>query len=111
MEEAMTFPGNWTLYYDWGCGGNYGSTPMTVAAGGTWTNGQGYNGQWVAAAGMITFQFNGSKTTYSGNLASKSVTGIMSTFSGTNGCFYMLQAGAATVEHVKGKLDADGKQS
>jgi hypothetical protein len=111
----MAFPGNWTLYYDWGCDGSYSSTSMTVAPGGTWTNGEGFNGPWVQAAGMVTFQFNGSKTTYSGNLASKSVTGIMSNFGGLNGCFYMLQAGvphiAAVVEHAraKGKPDASGK--
>jgi hypothetical protein len=111
----MAFPGNWTLYYDWGCDGSYSSTPMTVAAPGTWTNGEGGTGHWIQAAGMITFQFNGLKTTYSGNLASKSVTGIMSTFGGSNGCFYMLQAGAphiaAVVEHAraKGKPDAGGK--
>ena len=109
----MTFPGKWTLYYDWRCDGNYNSTPITVAADSTWTNSEGYKGHWVQAAGMITFQFTGYHTTYSGNLASKSVTGIMSNFGGTNGCFYMLQAGAphiaATAEHVRGKPDAAGK--
>ena len=34
-----------------------------------------------------------SETTYSGNLASKSITGISTTFSGLTGSFYMLQAG------------------
>ncbi len=108
----MSLPGNWTLHYDWGCSGNYGSTSMAINANGTWTNGQGYSGVWVQAAGMLTFKFNNSNTTYSGNLASKSVTGIQSTFAGLNGCFYMLQAGApmaAAEVHEKGKSDSSGK--
>lgn len=108
----MAFPGNWTLFYDWGCDGSYSSTSMTVAANGTWTNSEGASGLWIQGAGMITFTFNNSETTYAGNLASKSVTGISTTFSGFNGCFYMLQAGvpiAFVEERVAGKLDASGK--
>jgi len=90
----MAVPGNWTLHYDWNSTGTYGSTAMTVAANGTWTNGQGYNGVWVQVAGVFMFQFANSKVTYAGNLADKSVTGINSTFAGLNGCFYMLEAGA-----------------
>lgn len=108
----MAVPGNWMLYYDWNCDGGYGSTTMTINANGTWTNGQGYSGPWIQAAGMLTFQFNNFKTTYSGNLASQSVTGIQSTFIGGNGCFYMLQAGAlptAEERQVKGKADSSGK--
>jgi hypothetical protein len=108
----MPVPGNWTLFYDWSCAGSYGSTSMTINANGTWTNGQGYSGVWVQAAGMLTFKFNNSNTTYSGNLASKSVTGIQSTFAGLNGCFYMLEAGVPTAHAelaAKGKADSSGK--
>ncbi|HUE25105.1 MAG TPA: hypothetical protein VMQ86_25700 [Bryobacteraceae bacterium] len=108
----MSVTGNWTLNYDWGCTGSYSTTSMTIDANGTWTNGQGYSGVWVQAAGMLTFKFNNINTTYSGNLASKSVTGIQSTFGGLNGCFYLLQAGAPTEArevHAKGKADASGK--
>jgi hypothetical protein len=108
----MALPGNWTLFYDWGCGGSYGSTSMTINANGTWTNGQGYSGPWAQAAGMLTFKFNNSNTTYSGNVASKSVTGIQSTFGGSNGCFYMLEAGAPAAKaeaHQKGHADSSGK--
>src|SRR5215467_3624865 len=58
---AVPIPGNWRLFYDWGCDGSYGSTTM-----------------------------------YSGVVASLSVTGIQSTFTGLNGCFYLLGAGAPT---------------
>ena len=109
----MSVPGNWTLNYDWGCGGNYDSTSFAVNANGTFTDGQGHSGVWVQAAGMFTFKYNNLNTTYSGNLASKSITGIQSTFGGLNGCFYMLQAGVpAEAKEVreKGTPDASGKK-
>ncbi|PWW81533.1 MULTISPECIES: hypothetical protein [Prosthecochloris] len=107
----MAVTGDWTLFYDWGCDGSYSKTSMTVNSDGTWTNGEGYNGPWVQIAGMFMFTFNNSETTYAGNLASKSITGISSSFSGSNGCFYMLQSGVPTAfgaERVGGKLDSQG---
>jgi hypothetical protein len=92
----MAIPGNWSLFYDWGCGGSYGSTPMTIDGNGTWTNGEGYNGAWAESAGMLLFQFANSQTTYGGNVASGSITGIQSTFAGLSGCFYMLHESAPT---------------
>jgi hypothetical protein len=110
----MPVPGSWTLHYDWSTTGTYASTPMTVAANNTWTNGQGYNGTWVQVAGIFTFQFNNSKTTYSGNLADKSVTGVNTTFGGLNGSFYMLEEGAGAAaratERAHSIADSSGKR-
>jgi hypothetical protein len=89
----MAVTGTWTLFYDWDCDGSYSSTTFTVNNDGTFTSGGGLNGLWVQIAGMFVFTFNNSETTYSGNLASKSITGVSTTFSGLNGCFYMLQQG------------------
>lgn len=107
----MAVTGNWTLFYDWDCDGSYSSVAMTVNANGTWT-GPSYSGLWVQSAGMFMFTYNNSETTYAGNLASKSITGISTTFGGLNGCFYMLQSGAPTsfkAERVEGKKDEAGK--
>lgn len=93
---ADAVPGAWTLAFDWSCDGSYSTTTFTANAGGTWSSGSGYTGLWVTVAGMLTFTFDNSETTYSGVLAAKSVTGIQSTFTGTNGCFYLLQSGAPT---------------
>jgi hypothetical protein len=86
---------------------------MTIESNNSWTNGQGYSGTWVQVAGVLTFQFNNSKTTYSGNLADKSVTGINTTFGGLNGSFYMLEAGAAAAAQqatrAHGVADSSGK--
>jgi len=89
-------PGGWTLAYDWGCDGSYRTTSMNITANGRWTNGEGYTGPWAsvgAPAGMLIFAFDGYPTTYAGNLAGGSVTGIQTAFSGLDGCFYMLQEG------------------
>ncbi|QRK08482.1 hypothetical protein JQX13_52725 [Archangium violaceum] len=92
----MPVPGNWTLFYDWGSDGSYSTTSMRVNANGTFTTGGGLGGLWVQIAGMFMFTFNNTETTYAGTLASRSITGIMSTFSGLNGSFYMLQQGVPT---------------
>ena len=93
--QAVPVTGNWTLFYDWSCDGSYSSTSITVNTNGTVTTG-GYSGPWVQEAGMLMFTFNNSETTYAGNLASRSITGISTTFTGLNGCFYMLQEGVPT---------------
>lgn len=108
----MAITGNWTLFYDWGSDGTYSKTAITINAGGTYTTGEGGTGKWVQIAGMFLFTFDNSETTYAGNWASKSITGISTTFSGLNGSFYMLQAGVPTAflaERVAGKKDASGK--
>jgi hypothetical protein len=65
-------------------------------------------------AGILTFQFNNSKATYSGNIADKSVTGINTTFAGLNGSFYMLEKGGAVAAHAKESAhsvaDSSGKK-
>jgi hypothetical protein len=108
----MSVPGSWMLYYDWNSTGTYGSTPMTVASNGTWTNGQGYSGAWIQVSGILSFKFNNSNTTYSGNLADKSVTGANTTFGGLNGSFYMLEEGAgmaAAAARAHSVADSSGK--
>ncbi len=95
----MSVVGKWTLFYDWNCDESYSSTSMDVKADGTWTNGEGFSGLWVHVAGMFMFHFNNYETTYAGNHASLSITGIMTTFSGKSsltGCFYMLKSGVRT---------------
>ena len=86
---------------------------MTVNTDGTWTNSEGFTGLWTQDAGMFTITFNDSETTYSGNLASKSISGTSTTFTGLNGCFYMLQEGVPTAfaaERVAGQRDAAGNE-
>ena len=109
----MAVPGNWTIFYDWDCDGTYSRATMTVNSDGTWTSSEGYSGLWVRQAGMFVFTFDDSETTYAGKLASKSITGISTTFAGLTGCFYMLQEGVPTAlaaERVAGQRDAAGNE-
>ena len=111
----MSVPGSWTLFFDWSSTGKYNSTPMTFNANNTFSTGEESSGTWVQVAGMLTFQFNGFKTTYSGNLADKSVTGIQTTFDGLNGSFYLLEEGAGVTpaqvtERAHQVADASGKR-
>jgi hypothetical protein len=108
----MAVTGAWTLFYDWDCDGSYSSTRMAVNNNGTWNNGEGFSGLWVQIAGMFVFTFNNSDVTYAGNLASKSITGVSTTFSGLNGCFYMLQQGVPTAfaeARAAAKRNSQGK--
>jgi hypothetical protein len=105
--QAVPVTGNWTLYYDWDCDGSYNSVSIIVNAGGTFTTGSGYSGLWVQEAGMLLLTINNSETTYAGNLASRSITGISTTFAGLNGCFYMLQAGVPTAFAIDEPEPAD----
>ena len=110
----MAVSGTWTLYYSWGCSGIYSSASMTFSGNGTWTSSKGYGGKWAEVAGMFMFNIDFYETTYSGNLAGSSVTGIMATWSGPTGCFYMLEAGTPTDRgelQAGDGLDIAGRQS
>ena len=91
QDIVTAVPGTWMLFFDWVCDGTYSRSPITLNSDGTFTTRDGYSGLWVQEAGMIEFTFNDTDTTYAGNVASKSITGIGTTFAGLNGCFYMLQ--------------------
>jgi hypothetical protein len=88
---------------------------MTVAPNNTFSTGEWSAGVWVQVAGMFTFQFKGIQTTYSGNLADKSITGINTTFDGLNGSFYMLEEGAGVASRAKtgrhSVADASGQRA
>lgn len=110
----MSFPGKWTLYYDWSSTGTYSSTSMAMTAAGKWTNGQGFEGTWFTVNGMLIFQFGNSKTTYAGNAVPRVVTGLMTNYGSTAvGSFYMLETSTpvvhAEVRHPSATHDSSGK--
>lgn len=96
--------GDWTLYYDWGCDGTYSSTTITLNTDRTFSTGEGSAGKWALIAGIVTFQFDTVKTTYSGTRASRAVTGVSSVFNGLNGCFNMIQ-GVSLAPHAAVKQE------
>lgn len=105
--------GEWILYYDWGCTGYYNSAYMTVNADGTWTNSEGYTGPWVDGRCLFLFTFDGYETTYTGTERLHNIVGIMTTFYGSQGCFYMepYTGGAKTGNKQPGSSDSKGGEN
>lgn len=114
-QARVDASGNWTMFYDWDCDGSFGAVEMILNSNHTWTSSEGYNGKWVRQEGMIIFNFSNSKTVYNGNIASKSITGINTTFKNNlSGCFYMLQEGATPLASQQASetsetMDSQGK--
>jgi hypothetical protein len=108
----MVVSGKWTLHYDWGCGGSYSQVDMNFNNDGTFTL-PGGNGNWVQIEGTIIWRFNTGPAIYGGNIVGSSMTGLMSTFGGSNGCWYALKSGATTMlaKERKPELDASGKKA
>lgn len=107
----MSVPGTWTLNFDWGCGGTYLHTTLTLNANGTFATGDGGAGTWNSHDGQILFQYNNTlHTTYGGAVVDSAMVGISSTFGGFNGCWYAVKTSATTkalAEH-KSKHDSAG---
>ena len=111
---AQIAPGSGTLFFDWGCDGSYSSVTITFNDNGTFTTSSGNSGRWLRiggtapgnVAGMLTFQYSGLTTTYSSVTTSRSASGIQSTFTGTNGCHYILGTEQMTAEQQDGHDDA-----
>jgi hypothetical protein len=90
---AVSPVGNWSWLYDWNSDGSYSKAKLTLNADGTWSSSEGYTGNYVVIDGGFILNFNNSKTTYAGDIKSKAVVGVSTTFSGLNGSFVLLQEG------------------
>jgi hypothetical protein len=104
----MAVPGTWTVFFDWGCDGSPGQFTATFNSGGTWS-GSGFSGTWVQVSGMLMFNFASGPAIYSGNTAGGSMTGMMTTFTGSNGCWWALsQSTAKALAAAETPTAADG---
>jgi hypothetical protein len=87
--------GNWDLYFDWsGSGTSYSHAVMTFKSDGTFTDNVGNTGNWTQSTdnGMIIWKYDNIETVYSGNVAGKTMTGIMNYFpSSINGVWYAVK--------------------
>lgn len=102
----MAINGQWTLHYGWGCTGSYTQVGITFNNNGTFTI-QNLTGKWVQNDGMILFQFDTNKATYGGNFAGNSMVGMMSTFTGLNGCWYAIRVGSTITKAEEGRPEFD----
>jgi hypothetical protein len=104
--------GNWTVHFSWGCTSNYSTFNITFNAGGTFSG--TFNGKWVQQDGTLLLSFDSGPAKYGGTVDGNAGSGAMSTFSGTNGCWYMLKQGTVglTAEAAeKQKYDGAGAKA
>jgi hypothetical protein len=112
----MSIVGEWILHYDWGCSGSYSQTGITFNNDGTFSTSEEEAGKWAQTDGMILFQFDqwdSIRTNYGGNSAGNAIVGMMSTFAGSNGCWYAIRVGSTTMlaKERKPEFDASGKKA
>ena len=111
----MSGSGEWTLYYDWGCSGSYSTSLISMNSDGTFSL-PPYTGKWWENEGKIMWRFDTApNSVYSGDHVDLVMTGISSTFTGLNGCWYAMSSALAGQEKpsvASGReVDAAGNQA
>jgi hypothetical protein len=98
--------GNWTLHFSWGATGTYAQVGLVFNSNGTFT-GAG-SGKWVQQDGTLLLSFDTGPAKYAGQLDSNVGTGMMSTFAGLDGAWYLTKQGTVglTGETVVTQLGA-----
>jgi len=96
----MSVPGTWNMHFSWGCSGAYATFTATFNADGTWS-GSGVNGHWAQVGGMIEFNFASGPAVYAGNVQGGAMIGMMTAFSGVNGCWYGTSASGTAFAQAK----------
>lgn len=91
----MTISGNWTLHFSWGGTGSYAQTALTFNADHTFTG--SYTGKWRQQNGTVMLSFDGGPAKYGGTVNGAIGSGVMSTFSGLDGTWYLSQAGTTGI--------------
>jgi hypothetical protein len=91
----MTIAGNWILHYSWGCSSTYGQTSIIFNGDGTFTG--PYTGKWRQQSGTLMLSFDGGPAKYGGTVNGSVGSGVMSTFSGLDGCWYLSMQGTTGI--------------
>ena len=87
--------GNWILHFSWGCTNNYGQSNMTFNTNGTFSG--TLPGKWVQQDGTLLLSFDTGPAKYGGTVDGNVGSGAMSTFAGTNGCWYITKQGTVGI--------------
>jgi hypothetical protein len=107
----MAVSGNWTLHYSWGCTSSYAQLALTFNADGTFSG--PLPGKWAQQDGTLLLSFDTGPAKYGGALNGNVGSGAISTFTGSNGCWYLTRAGTsglAAEEAQEQAIDAAGSQ-
>ncbi|MGD8554113.1 MAG: protein kinase [Anaerolineales bacterium] len=79
--------GDWTLYYSWGCDGDYGDTKLTLSADYSFETESGNDGGWSLEGSTFYLHYT-SGTEYEGQLNQGGLEGTMVGQAGGTGCWY-----------------------
>jgi hypothetical protein len=79
-------PGDWTVYYDWGCDGSPGIATITFYDDFSFQT-SGGEGHWVLSRDQIVFIFESYGTDYAGTVNGDTIEGTMASSSGNTGCW------------------------
>jgi hypothetical protein len=109
----MTISGSWTLHFSWGGTGSYAQTGLTFNPDRTFSG--SYTGKWRQQNGTVMLGFDGGPAKYGGTVNGAIGSGVMSTFGGLDGTWYLSRAGTtgivpdSVLEEVAGQpAAADG---
>jgi hypothetical protein len=91
----MTFDGNWTLHFGWGSAGNYGQSDLVLNGDGTF--GGQFTGKWHQRDGTLMLSYDTGPAKYGGTVTGSIGSGLMSTFEGLDGCWYLSKEGTTGI--------------
>jgi hypothetical protein len=99
LQAEVSIVGTWTYKYSWGCGSSYSTSTIIFYSNGTFSY-SSYTGTWKMVSGDIIWEFS-SGTTYAGSKIGSNVQGMMVSYSGLTGCFYLIHSSTSTSSLVK----------
>lgn len=91
----MSVSGNWVLHYSWGSTGTYSQVNITFNNNGTFSG--ALSGKWVQQDGTILWKYDSGPAKYTGTINGNIGSGATSTFSGSNGCWYLTKQGTVGI--------------
>jgi hypothetical protein len=87
--------GSFILHFSWGCSNTYSQLSITFNNNGTFSG--PLPGKWVQQDGTLLLSFDGGPAKYGGTVDGNVGSGASSTFTGTNGCWYLTKQGTVGI--------------
>lgn len=95
VQPSDGMSGTWILHFSWGCTTSHGQTSLTFNENGTFSG--ALAGRWRRLDGTLLLSFDSGPAKYAGTVCGSVGTGAMSTFAGSDGCWYLTKQGMTGV--------------